>query len=372
MQTELFKTEQADRDPVLEIRYSDLNTWGNPKYGCPRRFYKTVIEGIEQPPSRPKELGEATHTVLYAFHNGVQDLVPVAQTEIRRLTTLCQDDMVEIMSLARRFINSYTPPELAEVVPERRLKREVIPGCVVTGQPDYVEIPVFRDEPGRIIDYKTGYETYTVAGTMQLKTYCWLLAGEHGIDTWDAELHFLRYDRVEKGRITADDLREAEDWLKNCFTEITRNLDQGEAGFPPNPNRYCSYCHVAADCPAVKRRDGIEIKAPATEEDAKTLVQAMLVLEAQLDTVVGHLKDWVEKTGANIVTDDVEVGWFRNSDSVEITDLQKYYHFLQQAGYNPWEFLKADCKKLKQIQNILPEGLAKTKPGSRSFKWKKL
>jgi len=365
----LFNTAQT---AVLEVRYSDLNTWGNPKYGCPRRFYKTVIEGIEQPPSKPAELGEATHTVLYAFHNGVQDLVPVAQAEIRRLTTLCQDDIVEIMSLARRFINSYTPPELAEVVPERRLKREVIPGCVVTGQPDYVEVPLFGDEPGRIIDYKTGYETYAVAGTWQLKTYCWLLAGEHGIDTWDAELHFLRHDRVETGRITADDLREAEEWLKNCFTEITRNLDHGEAGFPPNPNRYCGYCHVAAGCPAVKRQDGIEIKAPATEDDAKTLVQAMLVLEAQLDTVVGYLKDWVEKTGANITTDDVEVGWFRNSDSVEVTDLQKYYHFLQQAGYNPWEFLKAECKKLKQIQNILPEGLVKTKPGSRSFKWKKI
>ncbi|MCF8012216.1 MAG: PD-(D/E)XK nuclease family protein [Clostridiales bacterium] len=139
------------------LRYSALQTLKD----CPRKFYKSYVQGIEEPATEAKDMGSAVHDVLERWHKDpFLDVEEACRKEVKRYDTLFptyEETLKEVIIMARTFLK-YFEPELASTHTEQRIKVQLgKSGHVITGS-----VPRRRREINRLQDRALKTEHYAV------------------------------------------------------------------------------------------------------------------------------------------------------------------------------------------------------------------
>lgn len=361
----------------LVLRYSAIEDCTNPDTGCPRRVYHSYILGKKKKSTSEADEGTAAHEVVRRWHLQKRELhleLAVLE-ECIKFETLRKENADEVLIMVKGFIKRFNPdgPE-AKVYLEHKLQVKMAE-FLLTGTPDYLAI--YPDYMGRISDYKTGRLKQV---SNQLKFYGWLAHIVHKVKQIHGEKFYLR-DGTIGGQVLLkeDDFKAIGKWVWQSINQIKAMLDQGEKGFPPNPNPFCCYCPVADDCPVLPQKLE-DLNKMTMPDDIKKKVEYYLIYEARLKLLESFFRKYTEENG--IVEEcGSQIGYFMGKSSKTIEDIEAFFKLLKEHGFKPKDVLRPEANELKKLltkkaQKAHPEFWAALqpllieKPPSKSFSCK--
>lgn len=308
---------------------------------CPRAYYFRYEEGLEEPPSKAAEFGKAVHDVIAGVLRGAGSVADLAAGAVAGTSWLADEDVGAVVKLAGRFLDKFVPLAGGELLVEEKFEAN-LNGTSLQGYLDLVEV-----YPQRVVvtDFKTDWQRYGPADTQQLPLYGVLASTRYPGRPVSLRLWFLRYVReAVREVLLTDQMRQAASaWVRETVEGIRRAAAlPGWAGFPENPGSGCTYCGYADRCLGFVLPMGCRDAGEAQE-----LAGYALRLERSLEEAKRLLKDYVRANGP------VEVGGqffgFYPKSSWRFADLPAFVAMLQNAGHNPWDYLRISGWDLRKL-----------------------
>lgn len=354
----------AAREDLFRFSASRLEA-----FRCPHRWMVHYILGQPEPDTEATVVGTAVHDAVEAIVNYtkekglaefpkprskivsafVEEFTKTAQAvAAAKDIELTKTDVEEIGRMIRRGIEILQGIDPATVQIEHhivlRLPDEFGPGEIQV----YIDILVIAGKEGRIIDLKTGRIAYDVLDDpkVQLPLYGWVAAREFpDVESWNLELHFLRvgitathpYDDAARER--------AESYLR----ERTKAIREAVAhdAFPPAPGHHCSFCPIAANCPAALEQ------VAEGEMPPEDLFGLYLATEARLALLRERLQRIVREHGP-ISLGGEYLGFYQTVTNVW-NGLKETSQLLTVLGLNPEDYMVWDQAKLRRLAEKYPQ-----------------
>lgn len=227
---------------LIDMSYSRINTYSM----CPAKYFYSYIVKEPQSFSAPAVLGNIVHDVL-EDHVGedysYQDLL-VSFEQYRTVYDPEQRIGNDLIDVAYFMLNEYVDRHDGEEVDVLAKEKEfaiVIGPAFVRGFIDRID--KIDDKTVHIIDYKTGkFEETKVKDNLQLGIYvlaCSYMFPE--VDTFRADLYYLRSGKFKGHTFTRDDLSR----LENRVTESIYNIIDDTQFKTTSNMRICGFCEHA-------------------------------------------------------------------------------------------------------------------------------
>ncbi|MDP4087445.1 MAG: PD-(D/E)XK nuclease family protein [Bacillota bacterium] len=235
--------------PYMIYSYSRLSLYEE----CPYHFYKRYVEKREEPITEPLALGSAVHKAIELILKGME--------KEEALFTAEMDSPLPLNSLELRTLVEKAPILQGEGLKEG-VEIEKYFNLPLSSNPNAPHIQGFIDLFQLIFgtieftDWKTNRVKYKPTETKQLPLYAWALSKIYKIKEITGTLHFLRFFKNARERMTfsEEDMENARKWAETTANEIENKLLLLELGepadklFPFKPNKNCKNCPYAAEC----------------------------------------------------------------------------------------------------------------------------
>lgn len=243
----------------MAYSFSRLNTYTM----CPKRFKYRYVDGLEDNAGEAAALGSLVHEALE--HDDVSQVIHDATAYQMYQTGKKIMDGLTIEAKEKRLaIDARGNP--TDYNADNALFRGVID---VLGD-DY------------ILDWKTGFKT---PDPIQLGTYQ-MLAEAHGYIVLEVKYAMLRYDKFETLPASPELFNQSRQWIVDTINTI-----EADNSYERNIGKHCEYCPYVSEC----RQD--------LDGSPTAMVKELKLLESQVKQIKKDLKQYVQETGKEIVTD---------------------------------------------------------------------
>lgn len=240
----LDEVPPLERLALIDMSYSRINTYEM----CPAKYYYSYILKEPQIFSAPAVLGNIVHDVL-EDHAGEELVLSEMAVTFEQYRAIYDPDLqidVELIDVAYVMMAEYVDRHADDVGAVQVIAKEldfsiVIGNAIMRGYIDRVDR--LNEKALHIIDYKTGkYEETKVKNNLQLGIY--VLACSHmfpEVDTFKAELYYLRSGRRKGHTFTRDDVPMLEQRVLDALNAIINDQH-----FSVTKNiRICGFCEHA-------------------------------------------------------------------------------------------------------------------------------
>lgn len=240
----------------------------------------------------------------------------------------------DLRQLMDRFVWSHSVSIQTFASTERKLSAEIETDTdpfILTGtvdRSDWLEVDQYgQPTVGMITDYKSHYAIVDVS--FQMRVYANLMIRIHpSVEVVVTRPDFVRIRQGEEfdEQMTRTQLQEWwDDTLPpSLLTRVVERYKTKRAGEPmiPTGGSACQYCRLRWSCPAsiAPHRN-----APATEDEARTVLAELIRLNAGVATRKDALKPWVVTLGAVVATAEYEIPGESEDDEPTTKSVSKEY-----------------------------------------------
>lgn len=227
-----------------------------------------------------------------------KDLMAEIIRELALPLSLAENDY--LMGLAWQFVTGRRINVDSVIGVEEDYEAEIIPGVVLTGRVDLVEI---KDRVAVIRDYKTSWRLMTqaeAAGCFQRRCYTWLVRERYRhLKQVVWVLDNLRWQTERVVETGPSQWHDDETALRSLAARFKHAYEQDD--WKPSPGSWCATCSQAEKCPIPNtfRRDGAIDSPETAEQYASEIIVADKIRKNQM----GALKAWVAENGTLRVGD---------------------------------------------------------------------
>jgi hypothetical protein len=326
---------------------------------CPARWRAERIEKVQEPRSKPREIGIIIAEVVRAYREelyssgleeyaaGMPAIVERIFGEHPRITST--EHYNDVMIACKGFAKQY------------RLRVNDLIGleiqCNISLGENYPELHGYidiaeteHDDQGEFIgitDDKAGWgATVLPAYRFQLDLYALRMRIEYPNTRIKVRNHFIRHNLVTPYRLIEP--WDYENVLGHARATITR-MDNAKKfdNYPPIPNENCDFCPIAARCTVFQ---GLQQNAGAilTDDAAKVMLGAILVLDAARAVRMKALKAWVDGTGPVKLENGAQAAY---SSPKALPTVVQIKELIEALGDEAYPLLRVDSKKLRKYDD---------------------
>lgn len=316
----------------MKLKYGPYSPSRLEVASCPYSFYKQYVDkdrGKLRTESLPQARGSVVHEVFEVINRELIKHVPnhetagqaFAPTEIQKLITeainrhpAAYQDLTSICSMVDLYL--MRPPKMLtyDAAVEMRMAVKYENGKFLNcdyDDPDALargraDIMMISDDltTAVVYDHKT-QPNVEEADTFQLGFYSWVIM-KHNTFLTNVQtiLHFARYGKYSEPCVwSREDLQGIEDEI---LTRIS--IIESKTSWDAVPNKYCQYCPVLTECPAMKEMFSfdeygnllptgkIDIFGRTTEHAVK-MAQYLQIFEELTKRLKEELKEHVKNYG---------------------------------------------------------------------------
>lgn len=204
-----------------------------------------------------------------------------------------------------------------------------------------IDLLLFDDEEtARIRDYKTGWSVD--ANKLQFDVYAWLMFALYPhINRVVCEFDYVRFNKQKTTEYDREDFTSLDAEIRSLIDRI-----EADAELLPTPGAHCLNCEYKQFCQAAV----IPPDAIVTEDDAKTTVEALALMERDVKTLKDKLRGWCTHNG-NVIHNGLDWG-HHSSVSDGFLSAEAFYKAAVQAGVkDPWQYLNVNMVKAKKLKD---------------------
>ena len=342
--------------------YTRLNLF----LACPAAYDHYANRETPRTESELLQVGAFTHDVFEAYMNhlnrrgletDITEIVPIA-------TRIYNETRAQYAKDCRPFFNELVLENVLYRLIEpfaasRTLNRDLFGGVEVKiaitrdlaacdwDHPDAwfrakLDLLEFLDaDVVRITDYKTGWNTE--ADVLQMRLYALLVMILYpAVREVQVRFDYVRFNIQRDGVF----YREADyEPILAQLRDYVKRIESAK-DFPCTPGGNCQWCNYAGHCDAV----AIEPAAVMDIEQARSVVEAICLLERQLSDHKKNLKAWVSEHG-NVVHNGVEWG-FHTAGGLGFDSAEAFFHAAKKDGIkDPFEYMSVSREKTKKLRD---------------------
>ncbi len=313
---------------------------------CPRQWMLNRL-GFRSLATVPLQFGRYVHEcidqVIKAILRGEQPEFPrVAEAILSRHSLLNNEHVNEAVQMLVSWYMAFNPTAYTEVATELKTVIPIEDGVNITTVRDFRGVMKSNPDMVEVIDWKTGWKNDPEPYTPQVAMYLWPTQQEYPDKMVQGYLWWTRYRKEPKCLMEV----EAEDG-KEWALGIVRQIKEAEKlpadmGFPATPGAACRLCGVSWAC-----MGGYVPQNISSEEEAKEVAGFALQLDSALaickEALKRYLKGSTLEVGGEYWASYPKISW-------KFSDLEAFKKVLEEAGYDPWQFLAVDGYQMNKIR----------------------
>jgi len=316
---------------------------------CPRQWMLMQL-GFKEQETTALQFGSLVHecisqTIQATLRGEKPDLSNVVNAHFPKYSLLETKHQNEALDILHNWYVAFSPLAYTDVATEVRtvitLERDTNIVMVrdfrgvLKGNPDIVEV----------IDWKTGWKDDPEPYAPQVAMYLWATEEEYPGKIAQGYLWWLRYKSKPKCLMDSMQAEDGKAWALSVIERIKEAEKlPADIGFPATPGKACHFCGVSWAC-----LGGYVPQEITTEEEAKEVAGFALQLDSALAICKEALKRYLKRSGGN----HVEIGgeYWGNYPRVfwKFADIEAFKNLVEEAGYDPYEFLTVDTAKLRNL-----------------------
>lgn len=336
---------------------------------CMFAFSNKYERGVQEIPGRPLHVGRILSATVerYLLHCFEQK-VPSDVVEIQAIARAVfaeqgqgvgLDVLDEVLRVVEQYVESFNLDieRLAGVemwLPPRGIEPFTLAGRDVVGKVDQL---MFDDE-GRtaiVVDDKSNWVVWTedeARQKLQSRLYPVLIFHSFPqVEDVEVRYRFIRWGMERSVHFTR-----AEAYLEQQKLAALSAMMQKPGPRPATPGARCTYCGYVSVCPVFKaaRSNGVFVM-PTNEDEARKVVESVLVLEAGLEQRRKVLRDYTKEHGS-VAVNGRTIGYVVSETRRVLTKV--FRKWAPDAGVDPDEWLEIPARKLtalmKQRKSLEP------------------
>lgn len=316
---------------------------------CPRQWMLAQL-GFKQLETVPLQFGSLVHRAIdelikASLRGETPEPSNVVNALLPRFSLLETEHQNEAVEILYNWRMSFSPLAYTDVATELRTVIPIEKGVNIVTVRDFKGILKANPDVIEVIDWKTGWKDDPEPYAPQVAMYLWATEQEHPDKATQGYLWWLRYKKEPKCVMDDMQAEEGKEWALAIIRRIQEAQKlPADIGFPATPGKACHLCGVSWAC-----LGGYVPQEITSDEEAKEVAGFALQLDSALAICKEALKRYLKKSGGS----HVEIGGEYWGDyprvSWKFADIQAFKELVEEAGFDPYEFLTVDGYKLRKL-----------------------